>query len=77
MKTNTKISIVSHIAVFMMGVALATALFYREDPLAAEAHDPMFTYDEAGEGCGCGDSVDNDALMGADTAWIRYKPAKR
>lgn len=76
MKPNTKAFIVSHVVVFMMGVAIAAALFYREDPLAEE-DDPMFTYDESDEGCGCGDSVDTDVLLDSDTTWIQYKPTDR
>lgn len=76
MKTNTKAFIVSHIVVFMTGVAIAAAVFHREGP-PANQQPPMFTYDEADEGCGCRDSLGADDMVEADTLWIHYKPAKR
>ena len=76
MKTNTKTLIVSHVVTLMTGVAIATALFYREDPYANQ-HPPMFTYEEADEDCGCTDSLDANTLKDVDTLWTEYKPAKR
>lgn len=76
MKTNTKAFIVSHIVVFMTGVAIAAAVFHREDPPAYQ-QPPMFTYEEANQGCSCPDSLGADDMVEADTLWIQYKPAKR